>query len=249
MRCKRLSWRLHSSGEPIPFRTILVLGSRKWPSRRLTDEIRSNVARRRREEEQALSCGYTLPHPESADEEDDALILMYMCCQPALTPSSAIALTLRAVGGLTTAEIAHAFLVPVAAMAQRISRAKQTVKNAGAVFATPAPEDRISKLRNVMHVLYLMFNEGYTASSGDQVQRTDLSQEAIRLTRLLYSRLSRKGNRGVNDSELTGLLALMLLTDARRISRAGAGGKIIPLDRQDRTLWNRDLIQEGVALV
>lgn len=218
-------------------------------SRRLTDEIRSNAARRRREDEQALSSGYTLPHPETTNEEDDTLILMYMCCHPALTPSSAIALTLRAVGGLTTSEIAHAFLVPEATMAQRISRAKQTVKNAGAVFAMPDPEHRIANLRNVMHVLYLMFNEGYSASSGDQVQRTDLSEEAIRITRLLYSRLSRKGASDVIDSELTGLLALMLLTDARRMSRTGARGEMIPLDRQDRTLWDQKLIAEGVALL
>ena len=216
-------------------------------SRRLTDEIRSNAARRRREDEQSLSSGYIIQASERVNEEDDTLVLMYMCCHPALTASSAIALTLRAVGGLTTSEIARAFLVPEPTMAQRISRAKQTIKNAGATFAMPSPQDRTANLRNVMHVLYLMFNEGYTASSGDQLQRTDLSQEAIRLTHILYSRLSSR--RDTDEPELTGLLALMLLTDARRPSRTGTGGEIIPLDRQDRTRWNRALIHEGVSLL
>ena len=213
-------------------------------SRRLTDQIRSNLARQRRETEAAMESGYLIPSPESDAEEgdDDELTLIYLCCHPALSTSSAIALTLRAVGGLTTAEIAHAFLVPEATMAQRISRAKQTIKASAVRFRLPLPEEQEQSLRAVLHVLYLIFNEGYTASAGDHLQRMDLASEAIRLTRAVHERLPR-------HAEVAGLLALMLLTDARHSARTGPDGEVIPLDEQDRTLWDRRQIDEGVALI
>ncbi|WP_405060501.1 sigma-70 family RNA polymerase sigma factor [Kribbella sp. NBC_01505] len=200
-------------------------------SRRFIDEIRQAQARRRREEHAALR---ELP-PEEVEEYDDTLRLLFLCCHPGLTPASAIALTLRAVGGLTTAEIATAYLVPEATMAQRISRAKSKLK--GATFELTADADR---LRNVLHVLYLMFNEGYASSSGAELQRSDLASEAIRLTRAVHAQLE--------DGQVTGLLALMLLTDARRAARTGSGGELIPLADQDRMLWNADYITEGVEL-
>jgi predicted RNA polymerase sigma factor len=169
-------------------------------------------------------------------------VLLFMCCHPALTRSSAIALTLRAVGGLTTAEIANAFLVPEATMAQRISRAKHTIKTSGVGFQMPGRRDRAERLAAVLHVLYLIFNEGYASSSGDTLQRTELSSEAIRLTRAMHNRLP-------EDGEVAGLLALMLLTDARRQARTGPDGELIPLDKQDRTVWDRSAIAEGIALV
>ncbi len=213
-------------------------------SRRMADWIRSDAARRRRESELALESGCVLPPVEAdaARDEDDTLVLFYMCCHPSLTASSAIALTLRAVGGLTNAEIARAFLVPEATMAQRISRAKQTIRDSGIPFRMPARDEQAANLRSVLHVLYLIFNEGYAASSGDQLLRTGLAGEAIRLTRLLHARLA-------DHAEVAGLLALMLLTDARRNARTGPDGEIIPLDRQDRSLWDRTLIQEGVSLI
>ena len=165
-----------------------------------------------------------------------------MCCHPALTPSSAIALTLRAVGGLTTAEIASAFLVPEATMAQRISRAKQSIKASGVPFRLPTGQERAERLRAVLHVLYLIFNEGYTSSGGPQLQRIELSREAIRLTRAVHRLLP-------DDAEVAGLLALMLLTDARRAARTGPDGELIPLTKQDRTLWDREQIAEGIALL
>ncbi|WP_406052830.1 RNA polymerase sigma factor [Kribbella sp. NBC_00889] len=201
-------------------------------SRRLIDEVRQEQARRRREERAALR---DVP-PEDVEEQDDTLRLLFLCCHPKLTPASAIALTLRAVGGLTTAEIAHAYLVPEATMAQRISRAKQRLK--GVAFELDTGEER---LRNVLHVLYLMFNEGYTSTSGPELQRSDLSAEAIRLTRSVHALLPENG-------QVTGLLALMLLSDARRPARTGGAGELIPLADQDRTLWNKDHITEGVAL-
>ena len=178
----------------------------------------------------------------SPQEPDDTLVLLFMCCHPALTLSSAIALTLRAVGGLTTAEIAKAFLVPEATMAQRIGRAKQSIKDSGIPFELPTTEERAQRLRAVLHVLYLIFNEGYTSSAGPQLQRIELSREAIRLTRSLRELLS-------NDPEIAGLLALMLLTDARRLARTNREGDLIPLTQQDRTLWDRQQIAEGVALI
>jgi predicted RNA polymerase sigma factor len=165
-----------------------------------------------------------------------------MCCHEAVTSSSAIALTLRAVGGLTTAEIARAFFVPEATMAQRISRAKSTIKASGVPFRLPSSSEQKERLGAVLHVLYLIFNEGYTSSDGAQLQRSDLAREAIRLARAVHRSLP-------NEGEVQGLLALMLLTDARRDARTGAGGELIPLDKQDRTRWDRAQIAEGVALV
>ena len=175
-------------------------------------------------------------------DPDDTLILLFMCCHPALTPSSAIALTLRAVGGLTTAEIANAFLVPEATMAQRISRAKQTIKTSGVPFRLPSAEERDGRLPAVLHVLYLIFSEGYTSSIGQHLQRFDLAREAIRLTRNTKTLLA-------DNAEVAGLLALMLLTDARRAARTGPNEELIPLDQQDRSLWDRVEISEGITLL
>lgn len=215
-------------------------------ARKLTDQIRSESARRQREakvlDEQSLEDSMAPPPDETAVEKDDSLVLLFMCCHPALTRPSAIALTLRAVGGLTTAEIASAFLVPEATMAQRISRAKATIKDSGVGFAMPPAKERHAALGAVLHVLYLIFNEGYAASSGTTLLRLDLSREAIRLVRAAH--------RLIPDApELNGLLALMLLTDARRAARTGENGELIPLDEQNRTLWDKEAIAEGVALV
>src|SRR5207237_7535115 len=187
--------------------------------RRVTDRLRSDLARRRREEANAgeLWAEWAFvpsPDAELDAEADDTLLLLFMCCHPALTPPSAIALTLRAVGGLTTAEIANAFLVPEATMAQRISRAKQSIKSSGVPFSMPTEGERAERRSAVLHVLYLIFSEGYTSSIGPDLQRTDLSNEAIRLTRAVHGLLP-------NDGEVAGLLALMLLTDARRAARTG----------------------------
>jgi len=215
--------------------------------RRLKDHVRSESARRRREDEVANEQTHNEPFSPPADAElgvtgDDTLVLLFMCCHRALSPSSAVALTLRAVGGLTTAEIASAFLVPEATMAQRISRAKQSIKSSGVAFRMPTDDERADRLSSVLHVLYLIFNEGYTSSEGLELNRTDLSGEAIRLTRMLHALMP-------NNGEVTGLLALMLLTDARRAARTGARGELIPLDEQDRSLWDRQMIGEGIALV
>jgi RNA polymerase sigma factor (sigma-70 family) len=207
--------------------------------RKLVDHIRSEQARRRRETAAALR------EPPAADppaHEDDTLTLLFLCCHPALTPGSAIPLTLRAVGGLTTAEIARAFLVPEATMAQRISRAKQRVRAAGATFAMPDDAERPQRLRSVLHVLYLMFSEGYASSGGPELQRVELAGEAIRLARALHRLVP-------EDGEAAGLLALMILTDARRPARTGSVGELVPLADQDRSLWDRAMIREGVALV
>ena len=201
-------------------------------SRRFIDEVRQEQARRRREE---LAAQRDVPAAE-VESTDDTLRLLFLCCHPALTPASAIALTLRAVGGLTTAEIAAAYLVPEATMAQRISRAKGRVK--GVKFEVDESDERLSQ---VLHVLYLLFNEGYTSSSGAELQRSDLSTEAIRLTRMVHALLPENG-------QVTGLLALMLLNDARRAARTGSAGELIPLEEQDRGLWNKEFITEGVAL-
>ena len=213
-------------------------------SRRMTDHIRSEVARRRREEVAAEEAERLAPPVEKGAEsgEDDTLVLLFMCCHPALTPASAIALTLRAVGGLTTGEIANAFLVPEATMAQRISRAKQSIKESGIPFQLPTAENRAQPLRAVLHVLYLIFNEGYASSAGPQLRRADLSDEAIRLTRIVYERQR-------DDTEVAGLLALMLLTDARRAARTGPNGELIPLAQQNRARWDRQQIAEGIALL
>ena len=213
-------------------------------SRRMTDCLRSQAARLRRESTVAAERGEQAPSPDSEHEtdQDDTLTLFFMCCHPSLTPSSAIALTLRAVGGLTTSEIAKAFLVPEATMAQRISRAKQSIKNTGVPFQLPMSEEQTQRLRAVLHVLYLIFNEGYTSSAGPQLQRLELSHEAIRLTRALQTLLP-------GEAEVAALLAIMLLTDARRPARTGPAGEVIPLMKQDRTLWDRTEISEGVALL
>ena len=205
--------------------------------RRLVDVWRSEGSRRRREELVSRE-----PPRGEVSARDDTLGLLFMCCHPALTPASAIALTLRAVGGLTTAEIARAFFVGEPTMAQRITRAKQRIEESGEPFRLPGREERAERLPAVLHVLYLIFNEGYAASGGDAVHRAELSREAIRLARLVHGLLP-------DDSEATGLLALMLLLDARRPARADAGGDLVPLSEQDRTLWDRALVAEGTALV
>jgi RNA polymerase sigma factor (sigma-70 family) len=215
--------------------------------RRMTDILRSEQARRRREDAvaaQALPDEFLAPPADArlASDQDDTLVLLFMCCHPALSSASAIALTLRAVGGLTTAEIARAFLVPETTMAQRISRGKQRIKASGIPFRTPPAADFPARLAAVLHVLYLIFNEGYTATSGWSLQRTDLSQEAIRLTRAVHALLPK-------EPEVTGLLALMLLTDARRTARTRPDGSLIQLADQDRSRWNRAEIVEGVYLV
>ncbi|MEA2750850.1 MAG: hypothetical protein QOI41_4993 [Myxococcales bacterium] len=215
--------------------------------RRITDHVRAEVARRQRE---ALVVSLVPPDEQialaadtdGATERDDTLDVLIMCCHPALSPASAIALTLRAVGGLTSAEIARAFLVPEATMAQRISRAKQSIKASATGFEMPAGAELDARIGSVMQVLYLIFNEGYSASSGKEILRTDLSGEALRLTRLLRTLVP-------DDTEVAGLLALMLLTDARRAARTGSAGEIIPLDQQDRSLWDREAIAEGVELL
>jgi RNA polymerase sigma factor (sigma-70 family) len=216
-------------------------------ARRVADQLRTELARRRREttlvqetpdDEQLVPAADSDHEPE----KEDTLLLLFMCCHPALTRTSAIALTLRAVAGLSTAEIAHAFLVPEATMAQRISRAKQLIKKSGVGFQMPTLAERDERLEAVLHVLYLIFNEGYASSSGESLQRVDLSSEAIRLSRAVQRLLP-------DDGEVAGLLALMLLTDARRRARSGPDGEIIPLDEQDRSLWDREAIDEGVALV
>jgi RNA polymerase sigma factor (sigma-70 family) len=212
-------------------------------SRRLTDQVRSEIARRERETAVMQDVEtVAIDDLESDMDPDDTLILLFMCCHPALTSSSAIALTLRAVGGLTTAEIANAFLVPEATMAQRISRAKQSIKASGVPFRLPSPQERAERLPAALHVLYLIFNEGYASSIGAHLQRLDLAREAIRLTRGAKALLP-------EDAEVAGLLALMLLTDARRAARTGPDEELIPLDKQDRTLWDRAEISEGIELL
>ncbi|MCC5579617.1 sigma-70 family RNA polymerase sigma factor [Microtetraspora sp. AC03309] len=215
--------------------------------RRMADQVRNEQARRRREElvaAQAPPERRTAPPAEDAREaeRDDTLIMLFLCCHPALTSASAIALTLRSVGGLTTAEIAKAFMVPEATMAQRISRAKQRIKASGVPFRMPDPQDRAKRLGSVLHVLYLIFNEGYASSVGPDLHRVELSREAIRLARMAHHLLP-------DDCEVAGLLALMLLTDARRPARADAAGTPIPLTEQDRSLWDGQAIAEGIALV
>jgi RNA polymerase sigma factor (sigma-70 family) len=234
----------------------ILAAARQWPveglpdnpsawliavaSRRMSDRLRREEARRRREVV-AASREPTDP-PRPVPDRDDSLLLLFLCCHPALTPASAIPLTLRAVGGLTTAEIARAFLLPEATMAQRISRAKQRIKASGAPFAMPTAAEWAARLRSVLHVLYLLFTEGYAASSGERVARGELSTEAVRLTRMVHASLP-------DDAEVAGLLALMLLNEARRPARTGPDGELVPLSEQDRSRWDRAQIAEGVALV
>jgi RNA polymerase sigma factor (sigma-70 family) len=208
-------------------------------SRRLVDEWRSESARRRREEAAAT---LELADPGQPSGRDDTLALLFLCCHPSLSAPSQLALTLRAVGGLTTAEIANAFLVPEATMAQRISRAKQSIRDAGLRFDLPPEPERAERLRVVLQVLYLVFNEGYTTTSGAALQRADLTTEAIRLARMVHDLTPGEG-------EVAGLLALMLLTEARRAARTSTDGSLVPLPEQRRDLWNASQIEEGVALV
>ena len=207
--------------------------------RRRTELWRNETARRRREEKAAALAR---PQAEPVPDEDDSLALLILCCHPALKPASQTALTLRAAGGLTTAEIARAFLVPEATIAQRISRAKRTIEQHGARF--PAPDERslAERIPAVLKVLYLIFNEGYTASAGTSLHRVDLASEAIRLARRLHAQLP-------DDGEAAGLLALMLLTDARRAARTAPDGALIPLAAQDRSRWDAAKIAEGIALI
>ena len=207
-------------------------------SRRLTDQLRNEKARRRREDAVAAQ-----PAPDAdVPDTDDTLVVLFMCCHPALKPAAAIALTLRAVGGLSTAEIASAFLIPEATMAQRISRAKQKIKSSGLPFRLPTDAQRPARLGLVLHVLYLIFNEGYTATAGTALHRVELSAEAIRLARATHRLLP-------GESEVAGLLALMLLIDARRPARTRADGALVPLAEQDRSRWDAGLIAEGIALI
>jgi predicted RNA polymerase sigma factor len=217
-------------------------------ARRLMDAARSEQSRRRREDQVAVATPQSELLSPAADvdpgqDRDDSLVLLFGCCHPALSAPSQIALTLRAVGGLATAQIAAAFLVPEATMAQRISRAKQAIKASDVPLSLPAGEaERGDRLRAVLHVLYLIFNEGYAATQGDQLTRPDLSREAIRLARWLHRLLP-------DDREVAGLLALMLLTEARRPARTSPGGELVPLAEQERSRWDQALIAEGVALV
>jgi RNA polymerase sigma factor (sigma-70 family) len=234
----------------------LLAAARQWPakgapdnprswlttvaSRRLVDQWRSDSARRRREETAAAL--ELPPAPDPPNGHDDTLTVLFLCCHPSLSAPSQLALTLRAVGGLTTAEIAKAFLVPESTMAQRISRAKERIRDTGAQFSMPPASERGERLRVVLHVLYLVFNEGYTSSSGPDLNRSDLTTEAIRLTRMLHHLMPDEG-------EVAGLLALMLLTDARRVARSTADGSIVPLAEQNRNLWSAKQIEEGVAIL
>jgi RNA polymerase sigma factor (sigma-70 family) len=233
----------------------LLAASQRWPTdgvpedprswlvtvanRRLVDTWRSESARRRREESvDALE----VPGPGLPSEHDDALTLLFLCCHPSLSAPSQLALTLRAVGGLTTAEIANAFLVPEDTMAQRISRAKQTIKGSGIGFEMPPASEFAERLVVVLQVLYLVFNEGYTASAGPSLQRPDLTAEAIRLTRMLHRVLP-------EEREVAGLLVLMLLTEARRAARTEPDGSLVPLAEQRRERWDAAMIDEGVELI
>jgi len=232
----------------------LLAASQQWPvdgvpdhpkswlitvaARRRIELLRNEAARRRREE----AVFAATPDPAPVPAHDDSLTLLLLCCHPALTTVSQVALTLRAVGGLTTAEIARALLVPEKTVGQRISRAKQRIREAGARFVLPPEAERAERLAAVRHVLYLIFNEGYTASAGTQLQRVELSTEAVRLTRQLHAQMP-------GDGETAGLLALMLLTDARRAARVTAAGDLVPLAEQDRSRWDAAAIAEGVALI
>ncbi|MFD7091906.1 RNA polymerase sigma factor [Streptomyces sp. NPDC059896] len=216
-------------------------------SRRMTERVRGEQARRRREDlaaRQLSADRWTAPAADREDpaDRDDSLVLLFLCCHPALSPTAAIALTLRCVGGLTTSQVARAFMVPETTMGQRISRAKQRIRTSEVPFRMPEDEERAGRLDAVLHVLYLIFNEGYATSEGPDLQRVELSREAIRLTRAAHQLLP-------DDSEVAGLLALMLLTHARSAARTGPDGELIPLAEQDRGLWDARAIDEGTALL
>ena len=233
----------------------LLAAAQQWPStgipdhprgwlirvgyRRMVDQLRADQARQRREYQVA---NQPILGPQAEADADDSLTLIFLCCHPVLSPISQVALTLRAVGGLTTSEIAHAYGVTEVAMAQRITRAKQQIKAAGARFVLPSTEDRDDRLAAVLQVLYLIFNEGYAATAGERLHRVDLTTEAIRLTRMLHRLLP-------DEPEVTGLLALMLLTDARRAARTDAAGNLMTLEHQDRGQWDSALTAEGTALI
>jgi RNA polymerase sigma factor (sigma-70 family) len=233
----------------------LIAAAQQWPAegvpvnprgwliavatRRLIDALRAEASRTRRED---VALAQEPPPGADVPDEDDTLTVLFLCCHPALSPPSQLALTLRAVGGLTSAQIAAAFLVPEATMAQRISRAKATIADAGGRFALPPEDERAARLGVVLHVLYLMFNEGYTATSGERLQRRELAREAIRLTRMAHALLP-------GDGEVAGLLALMLLTQARSGARDSPDGTLIPLAEQDRLSWDGALLEEGVQLI
>ena len=215
-------------------------------SRKLTDLLRSEQARRRREDEvteQVLPADRVASAADAAaDDGDDTLILLFMCAHPSVSQASQVALTLRALGGLTTPEVARALLVPEDTVTRRISRAKQTIKESGIGFRLPSKAERADRLAVVLHVLYLIFNEGYVSTAGPSLQRPDLAVEAIRLARIVHRILP-------DDAEVAGLLALMLLTDARREARTGLGGELVPMDEQDRSRWDLAEITEGIELV
>ena len=241
MLAAALQWR--SAGVPENPRAWLITVA----SRRLTDLLRNEQARQCREETVArrvLPEEWLAPAADRPPSDtDDTLILLFLCCHPSLPPAAQIALTLRAVGGLSTAEIARAFLVPEGTMTRRITRAKRAIRDSGLPFRMPAPgPDRDARLAAVLHVLYLIFNEGYASTSGPRLQRAELSAEAIRLTRMVHRLLPQ-------DAEVTGLLALMLLTDARRPARTGPDGALIPMAEQDRTRWLASSVAEGIALI
>ena len=233
----------------------LILAAESWPTRgvpdrpvgwvvrvaqrRLVDRHRRDTARRRRE---SLVASWSQRPTEPTVADDDTLALLFLCCHPALSPPAAIPLTLRAVGGLTTREIADALLHTEATIAQRISRAKATIDGSGEAFRRPPPDLIDTRLPAVMQIVYLIFNEGHAATSGAQLTRTDLADEAVRLARELHERLP-------DQPEATGLLALLLLTDARRAARTTDDGELVPLDQQDRALWNRPMITEGLTLL
>ena len=224
-----LQWPADPPGNPLGWLIAVA-------SRRLVDEYRRTDARRRREE---LAASWSIHgRPDDGPQADDSLVLLFLCCDDVLSPTLSIPLTLRAVGGLTTREIAAAYLVPETTMAQRISRAKAKLR--GRRFELPA--DPSSRVRPVCEVLYLLFNEGYTSSTGPELSRVDLSGEAIRLTRMLHGQLP-------DEPDVAGLLALMLLTDARRPARASADGALVPLAQQDRSLWDHELVREGIVLL
>jgi RNA polymerase sigma factor (sigma-70 family) len=233
----------------------LLAAAQQWPTRgipehprgwlirvgyrRMIDQLRADQLRQRREYRLASQ-----PTPASSDEPaaDDSLTLLFLCCHPILSPVSQVALTLRAVGGLTTAEIAHAYGVTEVAMGQRISRAKQQIKSAGGRFVQPSAEDRENRLITVLQVLYLIFNEGYAVTAGEQLHRVDLTTEAIRVTRMLHGLLP-------DEPEVAGLLALMLLNDARRPARSTEAGDLVTMEHQQRDLWDKALTAEGTALI